>query len=250
MGGASIAGRNPPSVKLSKHPALKKSQSNNDMGSPSLQDALALKKQFEQHLKNLKASKEGARPKNRAPPPPPGSKQRGDRSPKANRNSSGAQQSPSLQARSDRGHKRSQSDVRAMDYPEREHEGESRQNQGEGRRGVVAPPTSGAVARAQQPGQQRSPHTHSKMPHRNKPPDPPPQFQRKHSPNTQSNNSPSHPPPPNYAPPLAPSTASSSGRPASMEVGQKTTPSASPQAQHTRRPHPPKTGGEHLRSAT
>ena len=277
--GSPLTGRAPPSVKLHKHPALKKSQSSHDMESPSLAEALALKKQFEQHLQNLKSSKEGVRPKNRAPPPPPGSKQRGggDRSPKVNRNSSsGAQGSSQNNLDLRAGHKRSQSDVRVIDYSEREQEGERRRGQGEatgrGAPGVTSG-GGGAALRGQQQAQ-RSPHLHTKSPHphRNKPPDPPPQLQRKHSPReATSNQSSSHssnsgsglPPPPNYAPPPAPTVTSSSsspslsGRPSGGggEGAGRTPPTSSSSSHYqqpqSRRPNPPRTsaaaGGESKR---
>ena len=278
--GSPLTGRAPPSIKLHKHPALKKSQSSHDVeSSPSLQDALALKKQFEQHLQNLKSSKEGVRPKNRAPPPPPGSsKQRGgDRSPKANRNSSGAQGSSS-QNNSDlrAGHKRSQSDARVIDYSERERDGERKQGQvqgeaasGRGAPGLTSGGGGGVALRGQQQAQ-RSPHSHTKNP-RNKPPDPPLQLQRKHSPReaaSSSNQSPSNsrnssggggggglPPPPSYAPPPAPtvtsSSSSSSGRPSGgcgEGTAGRTPPASSGSSSHyqqpqSRRPNPPRTSG-------
>lgn len=245
--------------------------------SPLLLEALALKKQFEQHLQNIKSNKEGVRPKNRAPPPPPGSKQRGDKSPKAYRNSSsgaavggggGGAVAPSLKEKLDRGHKRSQSDVHVIDYTEQECETERRREAGKGVSGSpVVTPTSapgsglGAGVRVQQG--QRSPHSHPKQPHhRNKPTGPPPQFHRKHSP--QTNNGQSHgtaqggglPPPPSYAPPSAPPTASSSsttassssalGRPSGVDVAQKAPPSPGSHHQPLRRPNPPRTAGEKI----
>ncbi len=275
--GSPLTGRAPPSIKLHKHPALKKSQSSHDIEAPSVQEALALKKQFEQHLQNLKSSKEGVRPKNRAPPPPPGSKQRGggDRSPKADRNSSsGAQGSSSQNNNLDllrAGHKRSQSDARVIDYSDREQEGERRQGQhgeaasGRGAPGVTSGGGGGVALRGQQQAQRSSPHSRVKNSHlhRNKPPDPPLQLQRKHSPReaTSSNQSSSsharngsaggsgHPPPPSYAPPHAP-TVTSSGRPSGGGGGEgapvRTPPTSSGSSSHyqqpqSRRPNPPRT---------
>ena len=272
--GSPLTGQTPPSVKLHKHPALKKSQSSHDMESPSLQEALALKKQFEQHLQNLKSSKEGVRPKNRAPPPPPGSRQRGggDRSPKVNRNSSSGVQGSSSQNNLDlrAGHKRSQSDVRVIDYSEHEQEGERRQGEASGRGASGVTSGRGGVALRGQQQAQRSPHSHAKNshPHRNKPPDPPLQLQRKHSPreatSNQSSSSQSNssgggsgsrlPPPPSYAPPPAPTVISSSsssslssGRPSGGggEGAGRTPPTSSSslhyQQPQSRRPNPPRT---------
>ena len=254
-GRSPLTNRNPPSVKLHNHPALKKSQSSHNVDSPSLMDALALKKQFEQHLQNLRSSKEGgARPKNRAPPPPPGSKQRGDKSPKANRNSSSAALQPmqgaSLQSNSERGHhKRSQSDVHVIDYSERERVDEGRRGQPE--EGRVDGSQSSAASGTQQG--QKSPRIYSKnphaYPHRSKPADPVPQFQRKHSPQTnaqlQNSTSDGRLPPPSYAPPPVPSTASATGRLSSgAESAQKTPPTVSGSHQPSRRPNPPRAGGE------
>ena len=252
-GNSPLAGRNPPSVKLHNHPALKKSQSSNNMDSPSMLEALALKKQFEQHLQNLKSSKEaGTRPKNRAPPPPPGSKQRGDRSPKIERNSTSGGQ---LQSGSDRVHKRSQSDVRSIDYSEREHEEERRRGHGEGARGDGPSTSAGSggsgAALIRVHPVRRSPHAPPKNPHpplhphRNKPHDPPPQFQRKHSPQTNTQATPDgRPPAPSYAPPPAPTVTSATGRlSGGVESAQKTPPLSGSQ-QHPKRPNPPRTGGE------
>ena len=263
-----ITGRNPPSVKLHNHPALKKSQSSHEMESPSMIEALALKKQFEQHLQNLKSSKEGVRPKNRAPPPPPGSKstskQKGDRSPNANRASYSSEAQDSLQTSSERGHKRSQSDQRVVEHSEREQEGERRpvrggeSRGGEGGRGGPVAAASALAPRLQQAQRMsNSPQIHSKNPHRSKPPGSAPQFQRANSPRTsnQSHNpAPSGlPPPPTYAPPPAPTVtsssssstpSSSSGRPSGAESAQRTPPVSSSHQQQSRRPNPPRTGGK------
>ena len=116
-----ISDRNAPSIKLDRHPALKKSQSshNFESDSPSLTEAMALKKQFQQHLQNLKSNQEGFRPKNRAPPPPPGGRLKRERDRDKEQHQ---QQQPSGNKGMSNGtksrHKRSQSDVHISNYSE------------------------------------------------------------------------------------------------------------------------------------
>lgn len=107
-----------PSIKLHKHPALQKSQSNMDLSATEFVDGIRKTK-----------------PKNRAPPPPPG----GRKEPAKDRSPVG-RLSPSTSATS---HKRSQSDLHLSAFPENPVESKAGRKASDQGRVLYKPPSSG-----------------------------------------------------------------------------------------------------------
>ena len=139
--------RSAPSIKLDRHPALKKSQSNSEI------DAASAAADFIEGLRQR-------RPRNRAPPPPPGkrSKDKGQSpappSPIVNKRLKGKGQSPGLPPT---GHKRSQSDLHLAGYAQENRLQRPHPPPGGQSSRVVSNRTSGIITQRSVPSVQRSP---------------------------------------------------------------------------------------------